>query len=102
MKNGIARSGNDVVDAYIRCASMIMRSVPPIQYMVAGGQGEADGDRNPDNHKSHETAEDGDDHHEHIQRDGVRPKARRAGNSFISFRDASTSFSHSLQAASPT
>src|SRR5215216_4509657 len=35
MKNGIARSGNEVVEAYIRWASMIIRSAPPIQYIVA-------------------------------------------------------------------
>ena len=86
MKNGIARSGNDVVDAYIRCASMIIRSMPPIQYMVAtavrarlmamGTPITICPTRPPKTAttimRSH-------------QRDGVRPKARRAGNSFISF-----------------
>src|SRR5438046_6248966 len=35
MKNGMASNGNEVVEAYMRCATMISRVSPPCHHMIA-------------------------------------------------------------------
>ena len=104
MKNGIASSGNDVVDAYIRWASMIMSSVPPIQYIVAAavrarlmaiGTPITIRPTRPPKMATTIMAS-------HQGSVAAAGGARRRGRLRHLLRDASMSFSHSFQAASPT